>query len=153
MRLQYSKESLKSYLNLSYEENSLRTWFNYIYGLDASGDNFDKNGSLSTYLNLIGSNSFRRNLQFIKPIFKKYIYKKRYAVVMCVVSSIALTDGQIFRLKEKVMNRYNVKNVFTVRSVDTSLIAGMIIRIQDSILDESLKNKIRMSLRSKINVV
>lgn len=152
MRLQYSKESLKSYLRAGYEENSLRTWFNYMYGLDASDDNLDKSGSLSTYLSLIGNKSFHRNLQFIKPIFKKYVYRKKYAVVMHVVSSITLTDDQIFKLEEKVMNRHSVNYVFTVRSIDTSLIAGMIIRIQDSIFDESIKNKIRMSLRSKTNV-
>lgn len=58
-----------------------------------------------------------------------------------VVSAVELTDEQIKKLTEKLQNKLQ-KNVIISREINKDIIGGLVIKIDDDVIDNSLKNKL-----------
>lgn len=58
-----------------------------------------------------------------------------------VISAIDLTDEQKMRINEKLHTRLQ-KNIIANWTTDENIIGGLIIKIDDDIIDNSLKNKL-----------
>ena len=59
-----------------------------------------------------------------------------------VTSSIKLVDDQKKMFIEKICNIFNVKDVEIVENIDESILGGFIIKVGDTIIDSSTKNKL-----------
>lgn len=58
-----------------------------------------------------------------------------------VVSAVELTDEQIKKLTEKLQHKLQ-KNVIISREINKDIIGGLVIKIDDDVIDNSLKNKL-----------
>ena len=58
-----------------------------------------------------------------------------------VISAVELSNEQMQKLTEKLQNKLK-KNVIITRSLDRDIIGGLIIKIDDDVIDNSLKNKL-----------
>ncbi len=58
-----------------------------------------------------------------------------------VVSAVELTDEQIKKLTEKLQNKLQ-KNIIISREINKDIIGGLVIKIDDDVIDNSLKNKL-----------
>lgn len=58
-----------------------------------------------------------------------------------VISAVELSNEQMQKLTEKLQNKLK-KNVIITRSLDRDIIGGLVIKIDDDVIDNSLKNKL-----------
>lgn len=76
----------------------------------------------------------------IKSHYKALLDKKRNISTAKVVSAIELDEETLQRLKNKLETLLN-KTVELSTSVDTGIIAGVIVKIEDKIIDGSIKTR------------
>ena len=72
---------------------------------------------------------------------KIYNFHKR-VIVASVTSAVELTEGEKEKIKEKLISKYNI-DVRLECTVDESILGGIIIKTDDTIIDGSLKRKLR----------
>lgn len=112
----------------------------------------DKKSVISNLLNGKVDNIL---INFIKLLIDKERFDTFYEIVeefdlkvadlnniqkVSVTSAIELNDGIKSRLTEKLSSKLN-KNIELVTNIDPEIIAGLVIKIDDNIIDMSLKNK------------
>lgn len=112
----------------------------------------DKKSVMSNLLNGKVDNIL---INFIKLLIDKERFDTFYEIVeefdlkvadlnniqkVSVTSAIELNDGIKSRLTEKLSSKLN-KNIELVTNIDPEIIAGLVIKIDDNIIDMSLKNK------------
>lgn len=95
---------------------------------------------------LVFSN-LRKNAEFIKDIYKKYIVREKYGIWVEVVSFITLREKDQENLKMQLKKQMSVDNVFLTYSVDQNMLGGLILNIHGLILDASLSNKIKKMIK------
>lgn len=87
--------------------------------------------------------------------FKELYYLRINRVEAQVVSSVELTEQQKDQLR-KSLEQYTQKDVTSLFSIDDSIIGGFIVKINDTLLDASIKqqlNKLRKKLLEQQNIV
>lgn len=89
---------------------------------------------------LIEKNRFNEFKQIVQA-YKEEVDEIENIKRVEVVSAIELSDNQKQKTLEKLQARLN-KEVKAVWTVDTNIIGGLIIKIDDDIIDTSLKNKL-----------
>lgn len=89
---------------------------------------------------LVDKNRFRILPDITKEFVKCYNVENHIQVVY-VNSATALDDEQIAKLKVALMNKLNQKVELVLR-VDEDLMAGIRIKINDQIIDNTAKNKL-----------
>lgn len=98
----------------------------------------------------------RENLLFdILLRFKDLYNNKINRVEAKVVSSVELSDGQK-NILQKSLEEYTKMEVVSFYSVDESIIGGFIVKINDTVLDSSVKQqlrKLRKNLLQQANLV
>ncbi|HSA07393.1 MAG TPA: ATP synthase F1 subunit delta [Candidatus Gastranaerophilales bacterium] len=101
--------------------------------------------SVSLYsLNLIRLLTDRNRLfilPFIADYYQKILYKKRNMDIAQVITAIPVDENVLVRTREKLENLFK-KRIKIESMVDKDLIAGMIIKIGDKIIDGSIKTKL-----------
>lgn len=88
----------------------------------------------------------RRRINLLSMIIEKYLdlaYKVESITIAEVFTSIVFTEDQEKALADKIKVMTNSKNVKLLMNVDSSLIAGFIIKIGSKIIDTSLSGKLK----------
>ena len=95
--------------------------------------------------NLIQMTYDYRRIQNLPAIITKYeelVHKAAGIVNAEVQTAVPLSDEQVSRLKEKLVQRYQANEVRLTQSVDENLLGGVIVKANDQILDGSLATKL-----------
>ena len=95
--------------------------------------------------NLIQMTYDYRRIQNLPAIITKYeelVHKAAGIVNAEVQTAVPLSDDQVSRLKEKLVQRYQANEVRLTQSVDENLLGGVIVKANDQILDGSLATKL-----------
>ena len=95
--------------------------------------------------NLIQMTYDYRRIQNLPAIITKYeelVHKAAGIVNAGVQTAVPLSDDQVSRLKEKLVQRYQANEVRLTQSVDENLLGGVIVKANDQILDGSLATKL-----------
>ena len=95
--------------------------------------------------NLIQMTYDYRRIQNLPAIITKYeeLVNKAAGVVNAEVqTAVPLSDEQVSRLKEQLVQRYQANEVRLTQIVDEDLLGGVIVKANDQILDGSLATKL-----------
>ncbi|MCW2277477.1 ATP synthase F1 subunit delta [Heliophilum fasciatum] len=87
----------------------------------------------------------RRRETYFADIYREYVLlanQVRNIAHVNITSAVALSDGQVTKLKEQLASATG-KTVVLQQKVDASLLGGMIIAIGDLIIDGSIAGKLR----------
>ena len=102
-------------------------------------------GTSQVVCNLIQMTYDYRRIQNLPAIITKYeelVHKAAGIVNAEVQTAVPLSDDQVSRLKEKLVQRYQANEVRLTQSVDENLLGGVIVKANDQILDGSLATKL-----------
>ncbi len=80
-------------------------------------------------------------LSLISDHYKEHLNKKRNISTAKVITAVEIDEETRNRLKEKLENIFNEKIIIET-TIDKEIIAGMIVRIGDKIIDGSIKTKL-----------
>lgn len=96
------------------------------------------------FLNFLKVLVDKRRIFYIQDIFNEFepLYNLHFNIKKAqVVSAFELNETQLLKLKENIEKRFNCKVVLDVE-IDKSLIAGMSIKIDNKMIENTIKNKI-----------
>ena len=82
------------------------------------------------------------NILGILNYFIKLVKKQKNIGVASVTSAIDLSDSQKAAIEQKLIETTNYDTMEIAYSVDKSLIGGLVIRIEDRVVDSSIKTKL-----------
>ena len=82
------------------------------------------------------------NILDILNYFIKLVKKQKNIGVASVTSAIDLSDSQKAAIEQKLIETTNYDTMEIAYSVDKSLIGGLVIRIEDRVVDSSIKTKL-----------
>ena len=106
-------------------------------------------------------------LGFLEVVIQKERYNELFAIfdyfidkvkevkkigVAYVTSAVELTDGQKEQVKDKLLQTTSYETMEMHYSVDASLIGGMVIRINDRVVDSSIKSKLNDLTRQLLQI-
>lgn len=97
------------------------------------------------FLNFIKVLINKNHLDLFKDIKGEFYDQNKILkgkVSATITSSIKLSNDQNKMLIEKICNVFNVTNVEIIENIDESILGGFIIRVGDTIIDSSTKNKL-----------
>lgn len=60
-----------------------------------------------------------------------------------VISAVKLDDEQLHKLGQAYAEKYDLKELKLTNQVDPSIIGGVILEVEDYIIDGSVKNKLK----------
>lgn len=80
--------------------------------------------------------------------FIKLVKKEKNIGVASVVSAVKLTDEQKANIEKRLIETTVYDSIETDYQVDESLIGGLVIRIEDRVVDSSIKTKIETLSKS-----
>lgn len=95
--------------------------------------------------NLIEMTFDYRRIQYLPAIITKYeeLVNKAAGIVNAIVqTAVPLSDEQVLRLKEKLVDRFQASEVRLTQIVDENILGGVIVKANDQILDGSLATKL-----------
>ncbi|MBU7556291.1 ATP synthase F1 subunit delta [Weissella paramesenteroides] len=102
-------------------------------------------GTSQVVANLIQMTYDYRRIQNLPAIITKYeeLVNEAAGVVNAEVqTAVPLSDEQVTRLKEQLVQRYQANEVRLTQIVDKDLLGGVIVKANDQILDGSLATKL-----------
>lgn len=115
-----------------------------------------KIGDVSTnFLQFVVKKNRENFIYDILKRFKELYYLRINRVEAKVLSSVELTELQKDQLQSS-LEQYTKKDVTSVFSIDDSIIGGFVVKINDTVLDASIKqqlNKLRKKLFEQQNIV
>ena len=82
------------------------------------------------------------NIKDILKHFIKLVKKKKNIGEASVISAIALSDEQKSNIEKRLLETTSYNEIETTYAVDKSLIGGLVIRIEDRVVDSSIKTKL-----------
>ena len=91
-------------------------------------------------IRLLADNKRLNLMQFIADYYNKILCKKRSIDTAEVITAISIDETTINKVKEKLEEIFN-KKIKIKLSVDKEIIAGMIVKIDDKIIDGSVRTK------------
>jgi len=97
---------------------------------------------LTGFLQIIISKERYGDLQAIFSYFIDKVKEVRKIGVAYVTSAVELSEAQKESVKDKLLETTSYKSMEMHYKVDKSLIAGMVIRIGDRVVDSSVRTKI-----------
>ena len=89
---------------------------------------------------LIADNNRLILLRYIADYYNKILNEKRDIEIAQVITAVKIDEDTINRVKEKLKKLLN-KEIKVESYVDEKIIAGMIIKIKDKIIDGSIRTK------------
>lgn len=78
----------------------------------------------------------------ILEYFVKLVKKEKNIGVVSVTSAVTLSDIQKVNIEKRLIETTSYNSLETKYSVDESLIGGLVIRIEDRVVDSSIKSKL-----------
>ncbi len=97
---------------------------------------------LSGLLNIVVSKERYKDLPAIFTYFVDRVKERQKIGVAYVTTAVALGEGQKNALEAKLLQTSGYKKVELHYHVDSSIIGGMIIRINDRVVDSSIRTKL-----------
>ncbi|MCI8529903.1 MAG: F0F1 ATP synthase subunit delta [Lachnospiraceae bacterium] len=97
---------------------------------------------LSGLLNIVVSKERYKDLPAIFTYFADRVKERQKIGVAYVTTAVALGEGQKNALEAKLLQTSGYKKVELHYHVDSSIIGGMIIRINDRVVDSSIRTKL-----------
>ncbi len=91
-------------------------------------------------LKLLADNNRLFLLQFIADYYYKILCEMRNIDTAQVITAVPVDETTLNRVKEKLENLFN-KQIKIEPHVDKKIIAGMIVKIKDKIIDGSIRKK------------
>jgi F-type H+-transporting ATPase subunit delta len=91
------------------------------------------------WFNMVIDQGRQRKLPSILEVFFALAQESREKVTAEVISSVSLSEDQVQRL-EKELSRASKKQVFLKPMVDESILGGVIVKIENKIIDGSVKH-------------
>ncbi|MBO6115073.1 MAG: F0F1 ATP synthase subunit delta [Lachnospiraceae bacterium] len=82
------------------------------------------------------------NIKDILKHFIKLVKEKKNIGEASVISAIALSDEQKSNIEKRLLETTSYNEIETTYAVDKSLIGGLVIRIEDRVVDSSIKTKL-----------
>ena len=107
--------------------------------LGACGDGLNEAGK--NFISLLADNKRLEALPAISERFDKLKADYEKSVEVTVVSSAALNDDQVARLRDKLATKLN-RSVNIKNEIDEALIGGLIIQAEDLVIDGSVRGKL-----------
>ena len=83
--------------------------------------------------------------------FIKLVKKHKNIGVASVTSAVALTDSQKAAIEKRLIETTEYNRMETTYTVDKSLIGGLVIRIEDRVVDSSIKTKLETLSKTLAN--
>jgi F-type H+-transporting ATPase subunit delta len=93
------------------------------------------------WINMVIDQGRQRKLPNILEAFFKLAQESRQKVTAEVITSVPLSEDLIQRL-EKELSRASKKQVFLKPMVDESILGGVIVKIENKIIDGSVKHRL-----------
>lgn len=97
--------------------------------------------SVLNFLLLLNENSRLEILEDIELSFKELLDEERNILNVAVTSAIELNEEQKNILKTKLENKFN-KAVNSSYDINTDILGGLILKINDTVIDLSIKKRI-----------
>ena len=82
------------------------------------------------------------NIKDILKHFIKLVKEKKNIGEASVISAIALSDEQKSNIEKRLLETTSYNEIETTYAVDKSLIGGLVIRIEDRVVDSSIRTKL-----------
>ena len=83
--------------------------------------------------------------------FIKLVKKEKNIGVASVTSAVALTDSQKANIEKRLIETTRYSTMEIAYQVDTSLICGLVIRIEDRVVDSSIKTQLETLSKTLAN--
>lgn len=86
----------------------------------------------------------KRREKYISKISKEYLrlYNSEKGILEgTVTTAIPLTEEQVIKLQNELKDKFN-KNVVLENKIDTSILGGVLLRIEDKVIDSSIKGQL-----------
>ena len=99
------------------------------------------NSKIINFLKIITDKNKFNDLAEIKAEFEKLYNEEKNIKTVDVTSAIQLSDEQKNRVIEKLQNKLN-KQIIANWQIDENIIGGLIIKVDDDVINSSLKNKL-----------
>lgn len=96
-------------------------------------------------LNLFNRLLLNNRIEYLDAIyleFEKLVLKTNNILKLTVVSAYSLDEDILQKLKEKYQSIYNVKDIYITELIDKTLLGGLKIIIGDTVIDDTIKNKL-----------
>ncbi|KRL63439.1 ATP synthase F1 subunit delta [Lactobacillus psittaci] len=75
--------------------------------------------------------------------FNVYYNRSKNIAYGIATSAVALDDEQLNRLSEAYASKHGLKKLYLTNEVDSSLIGGVILQVEDYVIDGSVKTKLK----------
>ena len=99
------------------------------------------NSKIINFLKIITDKNKFKDFAEIKSEFENLYNEEKNIKTVDVTSAIQLSDEQKHRVIEKLQNKLN-KQIIANWQIDENIIGGLIIKVDDDVINSSLKNKL-----------
>lgn len=157
-KLDEIKDELNSISNILESEQKLKTIFEHPkVSKDEKKDIINslfKGKVTQEVLNFIYITIDKRREKNIKSINKEYIslYNGEKGILEgTVTTAVPMNENEIERLQNELKNKFK-KNVVLKNKIDDNIIGGVLIRIEDKVIDSSIKGQLEDIMKLLNNV-
>ena len=107
---------------------------------------------LTGFLRIVISKERYGDLQAIFQYYIDKVKEVRGIGIAYVTTAVALTDAQKAAVQSKLLQTTSYQTMEMHYSVDSSLIGGMVIRINDRVVDSSIRTKLNDLTKQLLNI-
>jgi F-type H+-transporting ATPase subunit delta len=96
---------------------------------------------VSNFLKVLVDKRREEEIPRVLSLFEKLYHERQGEAVVRVVSAVSLNEGERSRLSKELKRRLK-KEILLEERVDPALLGGVVIRVDDSVADSSLRTKL-----------
>ena len=110
-------------------------------------DSIDEN--FSRFIILLAENNRLLVISEITSLFNSYLQEEKSLKKAIIDTAFELSNNQIEEIRTSLENRFN-KKIEVEQNINTELLAGAVVRVDDLVIDGSLREQLR-KLESQLN--
>jgi len=110
-------------------------------------DSIDEN--FSRFIILLAENNRLLVISEITCLFNSYLQEEKSLKKAIIDTAFELSNNQIEEIRTSLENRFN-KKIEVEQNINTELLAGAVVRVDDLVIDGSLREQLR-KLESQLN--
>ena len=110
-------------------------------------DSIDEN--FSRFIILLAENNRLLVISEITGLFNSYLQEEKSLKKAIIDTAFELSNNQIEEIRTSLENRFN-KKIEVEQNINTELLAGAVVRVDDLVIDGSLREQLR-KLESQLN--
>ena len=110
-------------------------------------DSIDEN--FSRFIILLAENNRLLVISEITSLFNSYLQEEKSLKKAIIDTAFELSNDQIEEIRTSLENRFN-KKIEVEQNINTELLAGAVVRVDDLVIDGSLREQLR-KLESQLN--